>query len=130
MRCPATLVFEKSSASCVHPPTADCDVPPIEEPEEEEEKEEQAVGVGQQQQADRGGRRGVRAPAQQISVVDDVYDDDGDFATQQLQRGRGRRPGHTSQEQGTFSRRGQVSLSGDRTALRGPAVPSGAILVN
>ena len=45
-RCPATLVFDKSSLRCVNPPTADCEAPPP-QPAEEEEK-----AGGSRQQAD------------------------------------------------------------------------------
>jgi hypothetical protein len=35
-RCPATLVFDKTSLRCVNPPTADCEAPPPAPVEEEE----------------------------------------------------------------------------------------------
>ncbi|KAK4296346.1 hypothetical protein Pmani_031152 [Petrolisthes manimaculis] len=35
-RCPATLVFDKQSRRCVHPPTADCEVPTTTPPPEGE----------------------------------------------------------------------------------------------
>ncbi|XP_037083212.1 protein obstructor-E-like, partial [Pollicipes pollicipes] len=56
MRCPATLVFDKISRRCVHPPTDDCDIPPTEAPEPADEQRPQQGG--QQRQQFVSGNRG------------------------------------------------------------------------
>ena len=123
MRCPATLVFDKVTHRCVHPPTDDCDVPPTESPEE----------LGEEPPAQ--GSRDRRPPPQPLQEIDDVayYDDepfDAGFsapaapqqeaAPQQNRVSSGRQPPRPAFRQG----------GAPRPPLRGPAIPAGATLVN
>ena len=128
MRCPATLVFDKVSRRCVHPPTEDCDVPPTEAPET----------LGEEQPAQQGGRpssfRGrqpapAAAPQQQIDEEPAYYDDEPGFepgfASEQPAEAAPQpsRPVQSRQPPTRLFRAGAGPL-------RGPAIPAGATLVN
>jgi len=122
MRCPATLVFNKVSRRCVHPPTEDCDVPPTESPEE----------LGEELPVQQRGRRPEPQPAQLQDIGEPDYFQDEEFdpsfsapsapeevAPQPNRVSSGRQPGRPAFRQGA-----------PRAPLRGPAIPAGATRVN
>ncbi|XP_043211519.1 protein obstructor-E-like isoform X1 [Amphibalanus amphitrite] len=124
MRCPATLVFDKVSRRCVHPPTEDCDVPPTESPEELGEEPPARQG-GSPQRGRLPARGAAPPPPQQLD--EPLYYDEEEFD-----------PGFSSgpaepapqpSRPATLSRQPFRPNAG-RPPLRGPAIPAGATPVN
>jgi len=148
MRCPATLVFDKLSRRCVHPPTEDCDVPPTESPEELEGGGEQSNQRQPQQQqgpqqfvsSSRGRRpvqqaRPVQAVPQQLEEdIEYIYEDE-DFEPgfssppQQVQEQPQPQQSRAPPRRPVNLRRPPQAGQG-RAPLRGPQIPAGASLVN
>ncbi|XP_037080585.1 protein obstructor-E-like [Pollicipes pollicipes] len=144
MRCPATLVFDKISRRCVHPPTDDCDIPPTEAPEPADEQRPQQGGQQRQQfVSGNRGRRPVGQPRpdpapQQLDVEEDIeyiYEDEEPFepgfssAPAQDPAPPSRIGSRQPPARASF-RRPSGAGGGGRPPLRGPAIPAGATLVN
>ncbi|XP_043198880.1 protein obstructor-E-like isoform X2 [Amphibalanus amphitrite] len=124
MRCPATLVFDKVSRRCVHPPTEDCDVPPTESPEEL--GEEPPARQGGSPQRGRLPARGAAPPPPQQLDEPLYYDEeefDPGFSSSPAE------PAPQPSRPATLSRQPFRPNAG-RPPLRGPAIPAGATPVN
>ena len=124
MRCPATLVFDKVSRRCVHPPTDDCDVPPTESPEE--------LGEEPPQQNQRGRRPSAQSVPQELDEPE--YYDEEEFDPGFSAASGPQELPPQSNRASTPSRqppaRPQFRQGAPRPPLRGPAIPAGATLVN
>jgi len=148
MQCPASLVFDKDSRRCVHPPTKDCDVPPTLAPEEEEgplapEKPNRQQSSGNPFRGRRPQRPVVAVPQQldaEPEYVDEQFDQQPQFQEEQFaprpqqqpqpQQQPARAAVRQQQRPGNF-RRPSNNAGGPRPGpLRGPQIPQGAIPIN